>query len=182
MSDNPLDRLPAHNRVSIRAVLVHEGEDPGPALAAAGIVNPIAVPVVQGEELDLSGGILGNGITPNLKAVLENEQHDDFDSSPYHQSDKGASQPGAARPAEPVTTTMPAAFGLRPLAPINGLGDAGSDPRSGRYGNRATVCPPSPGQSLETDRIPTAGWRNPWAPAGNGPISNVDPNRLGSTP
>ncbi|WP_158925178.1 hypothetical protein [Acidisphaera sp. S103] len=27
MSDNPLDKIPAHNRISIRAVLVHEGED-----------------------------------------------------------------------------------------------------------------------------------------------------------
>ncbi|HET6307128.1 MAG TPA: hypothetical protein VFG12_08080, partial [Rhodopila sp.] len=48
-SDSPMDKLPAHDRVSIRAVLVREGEDPGPALAASGIVEPVAVPVVVGE-------------------------------------------------------------------------------------------------------------------------------------
>ena len=47
--DNALDRIPAFSRVSIRAVLVNEGEDPGPALAEARIVNPIAIPVVLGE-------------------------------------------------------------------------------------------------------------------------------------
>ena len=49
--DNPLDRIPAFNRVSIRAVLVNEGEDPGPALAEAGIVNPIAIPMVLGDTI-----------------------------------------------------------------------------------------------------------------------------------
>jgi hypothetical protein len=71
MSRNPLGHLPAFNQVSIRAVLVSEGEDAGPALSEAGIVNPIAIPVVRGETLDLSGGILGDGLTPNLTAVLE---------------------------------------------------------------------------------------------------------------
>jgi hypothetical protein len=132
MSDTPLDRLPAFNRVSIRGVLVHEGEDPRPALAAAGIVNPIAIPVVLGEELDLSGGILGNGITPNLKAVLETEQHDDFDSSPTNQPSEAGSQPSAPRSAQPVTTTLPAAYGQRSFAPIHRLGDIEPDPRSGR--------------------------------------------------
>jgi hypothetical protein len=116
MSDNPLDKLPVHNRVSIRAVLVHEGEDPSAALAEAGFANPIAIPVVLGEHADLSGGILGNGITPNLTAVLETEQDESFDSSP----DTPAARPtkADARTSGPVTTVLPAAFGMQPLAPV----------------------------------------------------------------
>ncbi len=49
VSDHPLDRIPAFTRISIRAVLVQQGEDPGPALAVAGIINPVAIPVVLGE-------------------------------------------------------------------------------------------------------------------------------------
>jgi hypothetical protein len=169
MSDNPLDRLPAHNRVSIRAVLVHEGEDPGPALAAAGIVNPIAIPVVVGEELDLSGGILGDGITPNLIGVLETEQKDDFNPSPNSQPNQAASRPGAARPAEPVTTTLPAAFGMRSFAPVGTLGDSEQDQRSGRDGNGATVSPPSPAPSVQIDGILDSGRRKLSASAGKWP-------------
>ncbi len=62
-------------------MLVNQGEDPSAALAKAGIVNAVAIPVVLGEQLDLPRGILGDGITPNLKAVLETEQQDDFDAS-----------------------------------------------------------------------------------------------------
>jgi hypothetical protein len=47
MNDNPLDRIPKHDRVSLRAVVVDDGEDPGPALRAAGIFDPIAVPIVD---------------------------------------------------------------------------------------------------------------------------------------
>ncbi len=61
MSDNPVDRIHPHDRISIRAVLVHDGEDPGPALAAAGIFNPIAIRVVLGENLPMAGG-LGDGL------------------------------------------------------------------------------------------------------------------------
>ncbi len=61
MSGSALDRIHPHDRVSIRAVLVHDGEDPGPALAAAGIFDPIAIPVVIGEHPPTSG-MLGDGL------------------------------------------------------------------------------------------------------------------------
>ena len=141
MSDNPLDRIPAYNRVSIRAALVHGDEDPGPALAAAGIVASIAIPVVMGEDIDLPGGILGDGITPNLMAVLETEQPDDFDPS----SNTAASQPAAA------------AFGTRFPALTSRLGG----PQSGRFGDDADDFPPSPGRSSEIDRLLTSGWKEP---------------------
>ncbi|MDR3533481.1 MAG: hypothetical protein P4L90_23345 [Rhodopila sp.] len=118
MNENPMDRLSTFNRVSIRAVLVNEGEDPSTALSEAGIVNPVSISVVVGENLDLSGGILGDGLTPNLTGVLETEPDDDFDSSPYIQPNKTGRQPDAAQPDEPVTAALPPAFGSRPLAPV----------------------------------------------------------------
>ena len=125
MSDNPLDKLPEHNRVSIRAVLVHEGEDASAALAKAGFVNAIAIPVMLGEDLDLSGGILGNGITPNLIAVLETEQEDGISGLPDAQPVSGRPAEHDVRPSGPVRTMLPAAFGTQPLAPVRGVGQAG---------------------------------------------------------
>jgi hypothetical protein len=126
MSDNPMDKLPAHNRVSIRAVLVHEGEDASAALAEAGFTDAIAIPVMLGDQPDLAGGILGNGITANLTAVLETEQDDDASGEPLD-SQPASARPnrGNAAPSEPVTTTLPAAYGMQPLAPVRGIGQAG---------------------------------------------------------
>jgi hypothetical protein len=114
-----MDKLPAHNRVSIRAVLVHEGEDGSAALAEAGFADAIAIPVVLGDQPNLPGGILGNGVTANLTAVLETEQDDDPDTASDNQ------QPASARQADddsqssgPATTTLPAAYGMQPLAPV----------------------------------------------------------------
>ena len=123
MSDNPMDRLPAFNRVSIRAILVEDGEDPGHALAEAGFAEAVAIPVLIGDDPDLSGDILGNGITPNLTAVLETEIADAGpDAAPATQSDQveGSSetQPGPGS----TTTNLPAAFGMQPLAPVRKRG------------------------------------------------------------
>jgi hypothetical protein len=123
--DNPMDKLPAHNRVSIRAVLVHEGEDPSAALAEAGFANAVAIPVVLGEQSDLSGGILGNGITPNLTAVLETEQEEAFDLPLGTQPRSAQAAAGASLPSGPVTAMLPAAYGMQPLAPVRKIGDAG---------------------------------------------------------
>ena len=95
-------------------MLVHEGEDPSAALAEAGFANAVAIPVVLGEQSDLSDGILGNGITPNLTAVLETEQEEEGpDIQPAAQS-----EPQAVRPSGPVTTNLPPAYGIQPLAPV----------------------------------------------------------------
>jgi hypothetical protein len=123
MSDDPMDNLPAFNRVSIRAVLVEDGEDPSHALAEAGFAEAVAIPVVLGEDLDLSGGILGNGITPNLIAMLETEIEDD-----EHGAAPGCTpgQVQATSEAPPTsrlaTTNLPAAFGVQPLAPVRKRG------------------------------------------------------------
>ncbi len=118
MTDNPLDSMHGFDRVSIRAVLVRDGEDPSAALLEAGITDPIAIPVLVGDDLDPTGGILGDGITPNLTAVLETEREDDFDSSP----DTGPTPPRrsaeVARPDEAGTSMLPPAFGMQPLAPV----------------------------------------------------------------
>lgn len=48
LSDSSLDKVPAYNRISTRAILVHEGEDAGAVLAEAGFAETISVPVVLG--------------------------------------------------------------------------------------------------------------------------------------
>jgi hypothetical protein len=124
MSDNPMDKLPAHNRVSIRAVLVHEGEDASAALAEAGFSDAIAIPVMLGDQPDVAGGILGNGITANLTAVLETEEPDASGDPPDSQPASARPAQGDASPSGPVTTTLPAAYGMQPLAPVRGIGQA----------------------------------------------------------
>ncbi len=123
MSDNPLDSIPTFDRLSLRAVLVQEGEDPTAALAQAGLIDAVVVPAVLGDLAGLSGGILGDGVTPNVTAVLETGPggEEAFESA--------ASQPAPARqvaddtpPPGPVTTTLPAAFGMQPLAPVRKVG------------------------------------------------------------
>ncbi|WP_158922932.1 hypothetical protein [Acidisphaera sp. S103] len=123
MSDSPLDKVPAHNRVSIRAVLVHEGEDASAALAEAGFAETITVPVVVGEQPDLPSGILGNGTTPNVTAVLDTEQEGGAEAL-AHARQRSTRPPEAdAHPKRSDTTTLPAAYGMQPLAPVRRTGD-----------------------------------------------------------
>ena len=123
MSDDPMDKLPAFNRVSIRAVLVEDDEDPSQALAEAGFAEAVAIPVVLGEDLDLAGGILGNGVTPNLTAVLETEVEDDEDDAAVGvQAEQIQATSETPSREGPVTTNLPAAFGARPLAPVRKRG------------------------------------------------------------
>jgi hypothetical protein len=127
MSDNPLDRIPSFDRVSIRAVVVMEGEDPGPLLAAAGIVDPVAVPVVFGE--DAPDRSFGDGFTPNVSAVVEFDQEaGEVAGEGDAQEDAGVSgegRPGGTRsaaagplPSATGTVNLPAAYGMKPLAPV----------------------------------------------------------------
>ena len=124
MNDNPLDKIPTFNRVSIRAVLVQEGQDPGPALAEAGLINPVALPVVVGDDPDLPNGILGDGFTDNLTAVLETDPQDTSNSSadPQHGDGLPQSAPNDPQPAARVAVNLPAAYGLRPMAPGRKIG------------------------------------------------------------
>jgi hypothetical protein len=94
MADDATDKLTAMNRVSIRAVLAAEGEDVTAALAQAGILNPVAIPVLLGEDAHTAGAILGDGITPNLTGVLEPDDED-------------AADQGGMRPMAPPGTRRP---------------------------------------------------------------------------
>ena len=118
IADDPMDRVVAANRLSLRAVLVSEGEDPTAALAAAGIVDSVAIPVVVAEDLDLFGGMLGDGRTPNLIAVLETEQDDEPRASAATQPSSARSADSAPQPSGSATANLPAAFGMQPLAPV----------------------------------------------------------------
>ncbi|HEX4367088.1 MAG TPA: hypothetical protein VH023_09680 [Rhodopila sp.] len=138
MSDNPLDKIPAHNLVSIRAVLVNENEDASAALAEAGFAETISIPVVLGEYPDLSGGILGNGITPNVTAVLETDPDAAADTSPNVRPSAARPERGDVGRSGPVTTMLPPAFGMQPLAPVRPF----SVPRE--IAGRAAGAPPNP--------------------------------------
>jgi hypothetical protein len=119
MSENPLDRIPSFDRVSIRAVIVPDGEDPTHALSEAGILDPVALPVVFGE--DQPGIGFGDGITPNLSGVLEPDLVDDeFDScaEPPTANQPGAVQRDSGQQNQSATTLLPAAYGTQPLAPV----------------------------------------------------------------
>jgi hypothetical protein len=121
--DNPLDSIPAFDRVSIRAVLVRQGQDPSAALAQAGIIDAVAIPVMLGDASGPSGQGLGNGITPNLIGVLEPDpmEHDAEASTDLVPS----RQPQTEQPGEPGTVSLPAAYGLSPLAPVRPRRDRG---------------------------------------------------------
>jgi hypothetical protein len=122
MSDNPLDRIPSFDRVSIPAVVVSDDEDLSQALAEAGIFDPISLPVVLGEDQpDFS---FADGITPNLTAVLEPDQEvDEFDSTDQPAGIQlGSPQSGPSQQTHPATATLPAAYGARPLAPVRPRG------------------------------------------------------------
>ncbi len=160
MSDNPLDRLPAYDRVSIRAVLVHDGEDPSAALAEAGIFDPIAIPVILGDGGGVSGPLLGDGITPNLMAVLETARTGGFAAGRGDRRESGtAAQPGIRPTVLIKTVTSPPAFGRRSWAPIQRLDGSGGNPapRPGRFVHGGDGVPPVP--SLFASASP-ANWRN----------------------
>ena len=122
MNNSPLDIPPAHNRISVRAVLVHDGQDPSAALAAAGLVNAISIPVVLGEAGDMPAGIQGNGITPNLSAVLEMSPAESFGAAAVTQPVPLESVSATAQAAESVARMLPVAFGIQPIAPVRQLG------------------------------------------------------------
>lgn len=122
MTDNLVDKLPALNRVSIRAVLVTEGEDASAVLAQAGFADAVAIPVVVGEG-GLPSGFLGDGTTPNLTALLETEAEDAFEVAPATQPGKTSSDPQEEPLSEPRTANLPLAFGIQPLAPVRKFDD-----------------------------------------------------------
>ena len=109
MSDNPLDSIPSYDRVSIRAVLVREN-DHGTALAEAGLVDPLVIPVMVDGDVDFPAHFIGDGVTGNLTAVLEpNERQpadgsaaDDFASAEPAPTSATPSGPGGHQPAAGV--------------------------------------------------------------------------------
>jgi hypothetical protein len=112
MNDDPLERLPAFNRISVRAVLDTGDGDVQAALAEAGIFDPVAVPVLLGDDALQAGAFLGDGMTPNLVGVLV---PDTDDMAPNIRSAAGSEQadgagPGRARRAHAV--------GWRSRAPV----------------------------------------------------------------
>lgn len=118
-----MQRLAAANRVSIRAVLDDGHGDLQAALRDAGIFEPVAIPVLLGDQADASGGMLGNGVTPNVVGVLEPDEaeSDTFaaDPDPAPLLPKGGAAIVADRSG---SANLPASFGIRPLAPVRAPG------------------------------------------------------------
>jgi hypothetical protein len=106
-ANSPTGAPAAANRVSISAVLAAEGEDVTEALARAGIVDPVAIPV----QAEPEEGFLGDGVTPNLTGVLEAHEADGPGAG-------SGPPPAAAQPARPATAMLPPERGLQAFAPV----------------------------------------------------------------
>jgi hypothetical protein len=113
------DRFGTAGTVSVRAVVQHGDEDVTEALLRAGIFDPVSVPVVFGEEPDVSQGLLGDGVTPNLRAVLAHDVVSDFEVGSNAEVDapKAHGRRDGLAPRL-ATRTMPPAFGWTSLAPV----------------------------------------------------------------
>jgi hypothetical protein len=119
VTDNPLDQIPEFDRISLRAVLVTGNTDPTEALNAAGIYDPVVLPVI----LDNGAGDVGNALTPGIRAVLEFQDPEPLaqpqDPDPPTASEpSSAASPAAASPTAPRTAMLPATSFGRPLAPV----------------------------------------------------------------
>jgi hypothetical protein len=115
------------DRVSIRAVLATSGQDVAKALAENGIFDPVEIPFMYADESFAGGGMIGDGCTPNVTATLELDRTGELDGSDPSGAEpepsrlspdwpKDGEQGEAAAPRR--TTTLPAAFGIKPLAPV----------------------------------------------------------------
>jgi hypothetical protein len=114
MTDDPLGTLPSFDRVSIRAVLVQGDADPSAALSAAGIHDPITVPVAFGDDAAQAAATLGQGTVPHLSAVLE------FEPGRRGTAAAEAVPRISASPApEAAASMLSPAFGTQALAPIS---------------------------------------------------------------
>ncbi len=120
-TQDPAQRLLESERISIKAVLVEAGEDPMPLLREAGITEILSLPVA----LDADSGTasaLADGWGSSITATWEPDQDEeaDFptDADPQDTaSDDSASHADPATPSRAIN--LPAAFGMRPMAPID---------------------------------------------------------------
>jgi hypothetical protein len=160
MDDDILQRFAAASRVSLRAVLVEDGEDAGAALAQAGIFDAVAVPVVIGADGALPGGLLGSGMAANLTGTLEADALAPFDEAGLGSRDRRVpdleQRVAEAAGGSGGTLTLPAAFGRRPMAPVrrNRSPDAqvGDTMPGGAKKPGSGQGTPGPGRSTRTAR------------------------------
>ncbi len=76
------------------------------------------IPVVLSDAAVPPAGMLGDGRTPNLTGVLEMDRQDASVSPSATQSGSARPDADGDLPSGPVTTTLPAAFGMRLFPPI----------------------------------------------------------------
>ena len=123
-TQDPAQRLLEAERISIKAVLVEAGEDPMPLLREAGITEVLSLPAAlnadSGTASALSDG-WGSSITATWEPDQDEEADFSTDADPRDVApDASASHADPATPARAVN--LPAAFGMRPMAPIDRSG------------------------------------------------------------
>lgn len=74
--DDPLSQIPAHDRVSIPAILIVEGDDSFASPIAAGIDDPVIIPVTIDAD---SVVMMGDCFTENVTAVFIPDDDDGLD-------------------------------------------------------------------------------------------------------
>ncbi len=120
--EDPARRLIESEQVSVRAVVVPDGEDPTPYLLKAGIVDPVAIPFTWGDD-QMAARSMGNGWTDAVPATLVFDDDSDDEDGGFPQDAEFRQSP-PERPAPPAsasqprTVQLPEAFGARPMAPV----------------------------------------------------------------
>jgi hypothetical protein len=120
-NEEAAQRLIQSERVSLRAVVVPEGQDVTPYLREAGIADPVSLPFAP-----IGNGASAAGMTAiwtsDVTAELDFGDDGDPDSPmPFtSEQDNTASNSDELVPTEKSFQTMnlPEAFGMRPLAPV----------------------------------------------------------------
>lgn len=125
-AEDTAQRLIEAERVSVRVVVVADGEDPTPHLLKAGIVDPVIVPFAWADD-ERSAGMMGDGRTSGVTATLEFDdeagesfaQHADPADRPAVNPPSGSNLVSGSDPvSETRTVQLPEAFGLKPMAPV----------------------------------------------------------------
>jgi hypothetical protein len=90
--DDPLSQILAHDRVSIPAILIVDGDDSVASPVDAGIYDPVTIPVTIGDD---STVMLGDCFTESITAVFtpDDDGMDDLDDAWPDRHDPMAGNP-----------------------------------------------------------------------------------------
>jgi len=118
--EDAAQRLLQSERVTVKAVMVADDEDPAPHLLAAGIVEPVSIPFAFDDD-GATPASMGDGWTPGVTGILEFDDEGGADSPPFDAAEENLpSTQDDGEPEEPRerTANLPGAFGMSPMAPV----------------------------------------------------------------